>query len=216
MRTSRPVANARVFSQSRSNGLAVAISRYESVMCSGMTWYFRADCSGTSSRACLSLWVRSASFSRNRVASPSSNCSSVAFPRETTVSQSVSLAPSWPRSSSSASLPINSSMVALSHSSLKRATEHLPGAIYHRPPEDKPAADGSQCEGPSQHGSEERPEGPVQVRQQRPLRPPRIDSHLEPDQLVQPLDAKPHNRPEPVARVPLGTVHGPVPPHPPY
>src|SRR3990172_8695853 len=38
-------------------------------------------------------------------------------------------------------------MVALSHSSLKRATEYLPGAIYHRPPEDKPAADGSQCEG---------------------------------------------------------------------
>ncbi len=93
IRTSRPVANASIFSASMSKGLAVATSRKESVSRSGSTMKRRTRFSGTASRLRASVAARSASGSRNRFASACRIWSSPASLRSTSCSHSDTDAP---------------------------------------------------------------------------------------------------------------------------
>ena len=88
IRTSRPVANASIFSASMSNGLAVATSRNESVWRTGTTLNRRATCSGTLCWSFGSSRARSAMEKRNRPAIAFRIWSSAMSFRWTRISQS--------------------------------------------------------------------------------------------------------------------------------
>ena len=119
MRTSRPVAKASIFSASMSNGLAVAISRYESVWPTGTTLNRRATCSGTACCSLGSTLVRSATGIRNRLAMAWRICSSARSLRWTRISQSEpgADAGSW-RMAATVPSGRSGSMVCTSHSSV--------------------------------------------------------------------------------------------------
>ena len=115
IRMERPVTKARVRSQSRSWGSAVAMSSMESVSCNGTMRYFLASDSETASRAGADTRVKSATFMRKRDERALSSMSSVTKPRPTAVSQRLSCVSC--RSSSNAFASTSPSSVGRSQSS---------------------------------------------------------------------------------------------------
>ena len=87
MRTVRRVAKARVFSQSMSYGLEVAMSSVESDIASGRIPNRRASHSGTLSRAGVLTRRSLAILTRARVETASSSSSSVTSDLSTTARQ---------------------------------------------------------------------------------------------------------------------------------